>query len=205
MRTSERRKPKSIALAITEELQVQAKGEGDEGLNPCSRRWRKYVTALMVHVNNEGHDCNPILSRYVSPINRWTVPCIKCLEPGATPIYSSAFKTPSCYHASRNQRYGCKLVLYEKRNKMLRHKKMSSHILLRHALCIPFDYILTSFLSWITLQGRRFLLLNLVLPCFWFHRAVENKWPIIYMCVCVCAYAKIEGNMSLMYIFMYRG
>jgi hypothetical protein len=68
--TSERRKPKSIASATMEELRVQPKGEGDEGLNPRSRRWRKYVIALMALVNNEGHDCNPILIRFVSLINR---------------------------------------------------------------------------------------------------------------------------------------
>jgi hypothetical protein len=67
---SEGRKPKSIALTTVEELQMQAKGERDGGLNPHSRRWRKYVTALMAHVNNEWHNCNPILSRFISPINR---------------------------------------------------------------------------------------------------------------------------------------
>jgi hypothetical protein len=54
MRISERRKPKSIPSATVEELWVQAKEEGDEGLNPHNQRWRKYVTALMALVNNEG-------------------------------------------------------------------------------------------------------------------------------------------------------
>jgi hypothetical protein len=60
----------SITSAIMDELRVQAKGEGDECLNPHSRRWRKHVSAPVAFVNNEGHDCNPVLSQFVSPINR---------------------------------------------------------------------------------------------------------------------------------------
>jgi hypothetical protein len=59
---------------------------------------------------------------------------------------------------------------------------MSSYILLHHALCISFDCTLpsslSSYLEEITFQRRRFLLFNFVLPCFWFHIAIENKWPI---------------------------
>lgn len=58
--------PKLIASATIERLRVQAKGEGDEGLNLCSRRWRKYTTALMTFVNIEWHNCNPVLGRFVS-------------------------------------------------------------------------------------------------------------------------------------------
>ena len=69
---------------------------------------------------------------------------------------------------------------------------MSSHILLHHALCIPFDYTIPSSLSCypegITLQGRRFLLFNIVLPCFLFHTTIENKWPTL---------AKREANTQI--------